>query len=153
MLALATIITADGLIFFFLTTFQCRPVQGYWTVSIHPQQCINEAQHLLAAGCINTATDFLIVLIPIPTVVKLKLPRKQLIVVTALFAGGVFATAAGAVRTFFTNVAFTDPKGDRTWNAYKVTLVTGLELFIGIVSCFPDQSHPAPLAQKENPTD
>lgn len=90
--------------------------------------------HLLAAGCINTTTDFLIVLLPIPYVVRLKLPRKQQIIIVSLFTGGLFVTAAGAVRTYIFHVTLTDPNHDLTWNAYIIIIVSALELYIGIVS-------------------
>lgn len=90
--------------------------------------------HLLAAGCINTTTDFLIVLLPIPYVVRLKLPRKQQIIIVSLFTGGLFVTAAGAVRTYIFHVTLTDPNRDLTWNAYIIIIVSALELYIGIVS-------------------
>lgn len=90
--------------------------------------------HLLAAGCINTTTDFLIVILPIPYVVRLKLPRKQQIIIVSLFTGGLFVTAAGAVRTYVFHITLTDPTRDLTWNAYIIIIVSALELYIGIVS-------------------
>ncbi|KAK7703092.1 hypothetical protein SLS64_009363 [Diaporthe eres] len=132
-LALAAVVLTDGLIFFFITTFQCRPVSDYWTLSFVPQKCINEELHLLAAGCINTTTDFLIVILPIPYVVRLKLPRKQQIIIVSLFTGGLFVTAAGAVRTYVFHITLTDPTRDLTWNAYIIIIVSALELYIGII--------------------
>lgn len=132
-LALAAVVMTDGLIFFFVTTFQCRPVSDYWTLSFSPQNCINEERHLLAAGCINTTTDFLIVILPIPYVARLKLPRKQQIIIVSLFTGGLFVTAAGAVRTYVFHVTLTDPARDLTWNAYVIIIVSALELYIGII--------------------
>lgn len=109
-------------------------MSDYWTLSFTPQKCINEELHLLAAGCINTTTDFLIVLLPIPYVVRLKLPRKQQIIIVSLFTGGLFVTAAGAVRTYVFHITLTDPNRDLTWNAYVIIIVSALELYIGIVS-------------------
>lgn len=121
------------------------PPEAYWTLSATPQACVNEVKHLLAAGCINTTTDFIILLVPIPYVRRLKLPREQQIVVGGLFAGGIFVTAAGAARTVVTFLAFSDPKGDITWNAIPVTIASALELFVGIVSSLPTP----PLPKKE----
>lgn len=109
------------------------PVSAYWTLSVTRQKCINEPAHLLAAGCINTTTDFIIVLLPIPYVMKLKLPRKQQIIVGSLFAGGVFVTAAGAVRTYVLFTLSSDPNKDMTWNAIPIIITSALELYIGIV--------------------
>lgn len=112
------------------------PPEAYWTLSATPQACINEVQHLLAAGCINTVTDFLIMLVPIPYVRRLELPRRQQIIVASLFAGGIFVTAAGAARTAITFITFSDPNRDLTWNSIPVIIASALELYIGIVSPF-----------------
>lgn len=65
---------------------------------------------------------------------RLKLPRKQQIIIVSLFTGGLFVTAAGAVRTYVFHVTLTDPTRDLTWNAYIIIIVSALELYIGIVS-------------------
>ncbi|POS70804.1 integral membrane protein [Diaporthe helianthi] len=131
--ALAAVVLTDGLIFFFVTTFQCRQVSDYWTLSFVPQNCINEERHLLAAGCINTTTDFLIVILPMPYVARLKLPRKQQIMIVSLFTGGLLVTAAGAVRTYMFEIMLTDPARDLTWNAWAIIIVSAIELYIGII--------------------
>lgn len=123
----------------FPTDHPNRPVSDYWTLSFVPQKCINEELHLLAAGCINTTTDFLIVILPIPYVVRLRLPRKQQIIIVSLFTGGLFVTAAGAVRTYVFHITLTDPNRDLTWNAYIIIIVSALELYIGIVSYLPER--------------
>jgi hypothetical protein len=110
------------------------PVSAYWTLSFTKQKCIDEKAHVIAAGVINTATDFIIVLLPIKTVKDLKLPKKQRIVVYLLFAGGILASIAGAVRTYFTKRLTSSPDHDITWYSYNVMLVGSIELFLGIVS-------------------
>jgi hypothetical protein len=80
-----------------------RPISLYWTVSPTPQQtCINQTHHLLAAGCINTLTDFLTTLLPLPIAYNLKLPFRQAAIIFLLFAAGLLVTAAGGVRTYYT---------------------------------------------------
>ena len=96
-----------------------------------PQNCINEAVHLLAAGVINTALSFIIVLLPIRTVIALHLPTKQQLIVYILFAGGLFTCAAGVVRTYVTWIMTTN--ADISWDAHRVILTGSLELLVGIV--------------------
>ncbi|KAJ4414602.1 hypothetical protein N0V82_007844 [Gnomoniopsis sp. IMI 355080] len=63
---------------------------------------------------------------------RLKLPSRQQIIVGSLFAGGLFATVAGAVRTAIT-FSFTNPANfDKTRNAIPIIIASALELFIGI---------------------
>jgi hypothetical protein len=109
------------------------PVSAYWTLSFTKQKCINEEAHVLAAGVINTVTDFIIVLLPIQTVRNLNLPKKQRAAVYLLFTGGLLASIAGAVRTYFTWRLTSSPDHDITWNSYYVMLLSSIELFVGIV--------------------
>ena len=114
-------------------TLAYSPVSAYWTLSLDSQKCIDEPAHLLAAGIINTAEDFIIVLLPIRIVLLLQIQTSQRVVVCALFAGGLFASAAGAVRTYFTWVMTTAADHDASWNAYVVVLTSSLELYVGIL--------------------
>ncbi|KAH8909986.1 hypothetical protein BR93DRAFT_925001 [Coniochaeta sp. PMI_546] len=129
----ASLIGLNGLLFVFITMLQCSPVSAYWTLSFTKQKCINEEAHVLAAGIINTVTDFIIVLLPIKTVKNLNLPKKQRIAVYLLFTGGLLASIAGAVRTYFTWRLTSSPDHDITWNSYYVMLLSSIELFVGII--------------------
>lgn len=108
------------------------PVSAYWTLSFTPQKCINETYHLLAAGIINTITDFCVVLIPIPIVLKLRLPRRQQIILVMIFGAGFIVCFAGAVRIYFTyQLTITY---DKSWAAYPEWIAATLEMYCGIVS-------------------
>ena len=112
--------------------FTSRPVSAYWTISVTPQTCLDEKVHLLAAGIINTLTDFLVFLLPLPTVLQLKIPRRQQIILTCIFGAGLVVCLAGTVRIWYTWKATTT--FDRTWESYGVWISSMLELYIGIVS-------------------
>ncbi|KAB5570724.1 integral membrane protein [Coniochaeta sp. 2T2.1] len=127
------LIGLNGLLFVFITMLQCSPVSAYWTISFTPQKCINEKAHVVAAGTINTVTDFFIVLLPIKLVMELNLPKKQRVAVYVLFTGGILVGIAGAVRTYFTWLLTSSPNHDITWNSYYVMLVSSVELFLGII--------------------
>lgn len=61
-LCLAGIVLASAVIFLLVDVLQCRPVSAYWSLS--PQrQCINQTNHLLAAGTINTVADLVIAVV------------------------------------------------------------------------------------------
>jgi hypothetical protein len=108
------------------------PVSEYWTLSFEPQQCINEAIHLLVAGIINTFNDFCVVMIPIPVVLKLRLPLRQRIFCAMLFGAGFIVCIAGAVRIYFFYQL--DTTYDKTWLSYPTWICGTLELYLGIVS-------------------
>lgn len=91
----------------------------------------------MAASIINTVTDFIIVLLPIKTVLGLRLPRRQRVIVYLLFSGGLVASISGAIRTYYSWLFVSIPNRDTTWIAYYVMLTSTIELFVGIVSLNP----------------
>jgi len=114
-----------------------RPISAYWTLSLVPQQCINQRIHLVIQGTINILNDFCVVLIPIPTVLRLRLPLRQRIIVALLFGAGFVVCFAGIARTYYM-YRVTDGYRDVTWDAYPVWLSTAVELYVGIVcTSFP----------------
>ncbi len=117
-------------VLFNLTLFS--PISEYWTLSFEPQKCINEAAHLLAGGIINSITDFCVVLIPIPIVMRLKLPLRQRIYCALLFGAGFIICIAGAIRIGYTYMLNTTY--DKTWLAYPTWISGTIEMYLGIVS-------------------
>jgi hypothetical protein len=97
-----------------------------------PQDCINETAQLLASGILNTGTDFCIILLPIPIILQLKLPRRQQIILILVFSGGIIVCIAGVVRTYYTYQMTTGY--DKTWSGYEVILSGSIEMYIIIVS-------------------
>ncbi|KAF9877333.1 integral membrane protein [Colletotrichum karsti] len=133
-IGLEAFIAMNGIIFMLVAMLQCRPLSQYWTLSAEPQNCINEAAHLLVASIINTVTDFVVVLLPLTLVrivYKNKLSSRQMLIVNMLFGAGFLASFAGAARTYFTWVMTTE--ADVTWNAWMNWLMSCVELFLGII--------------------
>ena len=108
------------------------PVSAYWTLSVQPQNCRPEGRSLLVAGILNTCTDLLVVLLPIPTVWNLKLPKRQQAILVILFSAGLLVVIAGAVRTYW--MYRVTETYDRTWMAYPEFISSSVELNVGIVS-------------------
>lgn len=104
----------------------------YWTLSFTPQKCIGGKWFILSMGVLNIIADFLVVLIPIPVVLRLRLPLKQRIIVTALFGSGFAACIAGVVRTYYF-YRLMNSNHDITWDSYPVWVATAIELYVGIV--------------------
>ncbi|TQN70433.1 hypothetical protein CSHISOI_05055 [Colletotrichum shisoi] len=133
-MVLQVFISVNCIVFMLVVMLQCRPLRLYWTLSVGPQDCINEAAHLLVASTINTATDFAVVLLPL-TLVRVvyadKLTPRQMTIVNILFGAGFLASFAGVARTYFTWIMTTEP--DATWNAWINWLMSCVELFLGII--------------------
>lgn len=94
--------------------------------------CISQTGHLLAAGIINTFTDFLVVLLPIRMVLALQLPRRTLLWTAVLFAMGFLSCFAGIARTYYLYITTTTD--DQIWAAYPVWMTAAIELYVGVVS-------------------
>ncbi|EFR00141.1 integral membrane protein [Nannizzia gypsea CBS 118893] len=125
------IVAIELVIFILVVVFTCRPVSLYWKLSILPQNCINESAHLLASGAINTATDIIVIVLPIPSVLSLSLPVRQRIVLILLFGAGFGVCIAGGVRAYYTyrlNIAH-----DKTWEAYYLWISGTVELYVGVI--------------------
>ncbi|KAI0025002.1 integral membrane protein [Xylariomycetidae sp. FL0641] len=132
-LAMVGITTVNCVVFIFVTVFQCRPISAYWTLSLEPQDCIDETAHLLAANVINTLTDFIVVLLPIKVAATLDLPKRQRVIVIGLFAIGLFACAAGVARSYYSWAESTAADFDKTWDAWAVWVSSAVELQLGII--------------------
>jgi hypothetical protein len=76
----------------------------------------------------------MVVLLPIPSVWNLNVPRRQQIMVIMLFGAGFTVCFAGVVRSIYTYKL--TQHYDVTWDAYPVWFSTSVELYVGIVSCY-----------------
>ncbi|KAK2877177.1 hypothetical protein FQN49_001371 [Arthroderma sp. PD_2] len=126
------IVALEMIIFCIVVIFTCRPISAYWTLSTKPQNCINETAHLLAGGILNTVTDLCVVILPIPTVMALKLPSRQRIVLGLLFGAGFAVCIAGSVRAYY--VYKLNTSYDKTWAAYPVWISGTIEMYLGVIA-------------------
>lgn len=71
--------------------FQCSDVRLSWEFSQLAQygSCSNLEQAVIASGVLNVVTDFVICCAPIPVFMKLQLPLRQRLCVSALFLSGL----------------------------------------------------------------
>lgn len=158
-IAATAMIAVQGTLFIIVVIFQCRfvcssldspllqwkydllsdlrPVSHYWLITFAPQpECINQTVHVTWAGSFNTFTDCVVVLFPIPRMLKLQISQRQRLVIIFLFAAGFLVCVAGAIRTYFTYKDLVS--SDITWDTYYVWISSSIELYIGIVcALFP----------------
>lgn len=122
------------IVFICLTIWLCDPVESYW---IYPPmfhyKCLNEGKVMLGGGVINSASDLLTVVLPIPIVMRLQMPLKQRIGVCILLCLGFVVTIAGAIRTYFTWKSLLE-SWDETWFAYPLWIAAAVEIDLGMVS-------------------
>ncbi|PNS18978.1 hypothetical protein CAC42_6073 [Sphaceloma murrayae] len=129
---------AVGITFIFLSIFICLPIKAYWTWPPMPtQQCIDEGVVVLAAGIINSVTDLMVTLLPVPIIMRLRLPVKQRLGVLVLLCLGIVVTAAGVVRTYYIWKSLID-SWDITWYAFYLWIAACVEIDLAVIcACAP----------------
>lgn len=68
--------------------FACTPFMMNWDITITDGTCINKGALYLAAAGATAATDLVLLVLPIPMVINLHLPRVQKAATICMFAIG-----------------------------------------------------------------
>lgn len=116
------------------TIFQCSPIPRAFNRQIEGT-CINNAQFWYANAGFSVATDLLILLMPMPLVYQLQIPRIQKIALVIVFALGGFVVITSCLRMTTINITATSP--DTTFDIAS-TMWTIIEMNVAIVcACLP----------------
>ena len=68
--------------------FGCSPISKFWNPLLLEAKCIDSSALYLSNGILNVVTDFLVLLLPIPMLVKLHTKTKQKWIIWGIFATG-----------------------------------------------------------------
>ena len=71
----------------FCDWFFCRPVSYFWNKE-QEGKCMNTFSYYMACAALNVFTDLVILILPIPTVWSLQLPKRQRLVLIGIFSLG-----------------------------------------------------------------
>ncbi|WYZ42299.1 hypothetical protein EsH8_V_001194 [Colletotrichum jinshuiense] len=123
--AFLTFLLVYGLVYFFIIVFQCLPVQAIWDRSINGR-CLDllAISYTGATGAI--LQDVILVIMPIPELMKLQLSRKKRLSLVFIFGLGSFATLASILRLKY--LVFFSHSYDPTWDNFYVVLWSGIEV-------------------------
>lgn len=78
-------------------TFLCTPVRKLWDPEV-PGHCISAQKYWLSVAGVDIILDFLILLLPMPAISSLRLPRKQKVSLILPFALGFIICAVSLAR-------------------------------------------------------
>lgn len=118
-----------------VTIFQCRPMIRAFDKSITEGSCIDTAKFWFANAGFSIATDFIILLMPMPLVWGLGVPIAQKMAVMAVFTLGIFGTITSCLRV--TTLDVFAKSSDNTYNVANV-MWTIVEPNVAIVcACLP----------------
>ncbi|KAG4438098.1 hypothetical protein IFR05_006419 [Cadophora sp. M221] len=91
---------ATGLGFLLITIFQCKPIRGVFDKSIS-SSCLDVNALTYASGAMSIAIDFTILLMPIPQLLALRIPKRQRNSLLFLFSFGLIASVISIFRLPF----------------------------------------------------
>lgn len=116
----------------FVAIFQCTPIAFGWDPSIAGGTCVNYGALVLVAGICNIVTDFIVLAMPIPLVLKLNLStqRKRMVIFT-------FAMGGSACLVSIARLAFALAVGstaDGSWDNMPAGMLSVVELMAGILA-------------------
>ncbi|KAK3335121.1 hypothetical protein B0T19DRAFT_395014 [Cercophora scortea] len=102
----------------FLVAFACNPVALF--IPSQGAVCIDSLTVWYLTSIMNIVTDFIVFLVPLPAIYTLQLPRRQKLLVAAVFSLGFFTCAISIVRLFTLHSAINtvDPTWDNVPSAY-----------------------------------
>ncbi|KAL8821621.1 MAG: hypothetical protein Q9223_000364 [Gallowayella weberi] len=139
---LGFIVSCWGIAVILITILQCQPVSDFWNrfspTAKPPFNCgVNVNQFFNGNSIPNILTDAALLVLPIPFVWQLHLPKAQKLGLTSVFILGVFVIGVSIARfTFIINLDLASP--DITWNFVNVQIWTGVESHVGIIcACLP----------------
>ncbi|KAF2454920.1 hypothetical protein BDY21DRAFT_373789 [Lineolata rhizophorae] len=113
----------------------CIPVDLFWDKSLDGH-CIHQQALWFVNAAINIATDFAIIVLPIPALKCLMLPRRQKIILMFIFALGGFACITSILRLHALYVV--SVSDDITWDNPGSAIWSSVELNTGIIcACLP----------------
>lgn len=113
-----------GLVLTFINIFQCHPLDKIFSGSLvdRSQTCIPIVTLFLASSPSNVFTDVAILVLPIPVLTGIHLPRRQKSILVLTFGLGIFVTVVDVVRIYYLQQAL----GITTANSSSPQVTPGL---------------------------
>ncbi|TKX22178.1 MFS transporter-like protein 101 [Elsinoe australis] len=153
-IATLLVVNCVGFALTMFTAFQCSPPSAaYKFPRPVSAQCTDVVTIYLSSSPVNIITDLAILLLPMPILTGMRLPRKQKIILVITFSFGAFVAIVDVVRVAYLQNASTyrltqiqnnsqaDPNidlADFSWYASLSFMWTAIEVNVGIMcACVP----------------
>ncbi|KAH7110667.1 hypothetical protein EDB81DRAFT_831440 [Dactylonectria macrodidyma] len=119
----------------FLLTLICVPVSKFWDSTI-PGRCLDSLTIWYMLAGFNLVTDLAIFCLPLPVIQSLQLPRKQKIMLIAVFGLGLFTCIISIIRIRTLKIAAATD--DPNWDNVDAAIWSFLEVSTAIIAaCLP----------------
>ncbi|POS74112.1 integral membrane protein [Diaporthe helianthi] len=83
---------------FFSVIFACTPVEKSWDIAITTGSCINRPALYISTAVLTVSTDTVLLLLPVPMVLKLQMPPLQKAGLLLMFAIGSLTMVTSIIR-------------------------------------------------------
>ncbi|KAI4127061.1 MAG: hypothetical protein LQ347_004750 [Umbilicaria vellea] len=121
---------------FFTTVFQCTPIHKIWEGG-GEGECIDLVPALIALAVINTVVNAAVLILPMPIVWYLNMPRRRKVAICGIFVIGSGDVISSIVRTALTSQLKTTDV-DLTWLEADAAMLAFVEPCLGIIcACLP----------------
>ncbi|KAF2266972.1 integral membrane protein [Lojkania enalia] len=135
--AVLALVIAAFVVFLVALWLQCIPISSYWNLLANHRDCIPEGPPLVVQSTLNVFTDFLIYVLPMPTLFKLSLPVSQRLGLMILFGFGGVIVVAGSFRAYWVHYVLFRTY-DVTWEGFQIWVWTAIETNMGVIcGCVP----------------
>ncbi|CCX07968.1 Similar to Glucose/galactose transporter; acc. no. Q2YIJ8 [Pyronema omphalodes CBS 100304] len=131
------VIVVGAFVLTMLVVFQCRPFHivliahnqrinpGHW-------KCLDVVRLVYAAAPLQIITDFAVILLPMPILSGLQLPRKQKAMLMLIFGAGGFVAVLQVIRAYYFQIASQAP--DFAWPDTISFLWAEITVFVGVLA-------------------
>ncbi|EKG22483.1 hypothetical protein MPH_00218 [Macrophomina phaseolina MS6] len=110
--------------------FQCNPVSAFWDPNIEAR-CLDMYAHFIVSATCNMLVDAFLVILVIPNILPLQIPKRQKIILLFVVSLGWLVIVASIFRICRME-AVSDPR-DFTWTDYDVTIWSAVEVDVGLI--------------------
>ncbi|MCJ1309868.1 hypothetical protein MMC25_003529 [Agyrium rufum] len=134
-LSLMAFILTYSIAFILVSVFQCIPIQKSWNKALSGY-CVNNEGQWYSFAVLNIISDIAIMILPMPVIQKLQLPKGQKIGLSLVFLLGAFVCGTSIYRMIA--LASGSKSMDPTYGSVEATVWTDIELNTGIIcACLP----------------
>jgi len=131
---LLAIVTAWGIAIILVVCLQCRPLRGFWDKSTNAVCAVNDFKFFYGNSIPNIATDIAILILPIHSVLRLKITNWQRFCVLGIFVLGGFIIAISVTRLLIL-LRLNLHSPDVTWEFVHPQIWTCLEINVATICC------------------
>ncbi|KAL2846387.1 hypothetical protein BJY01DRAFT_247291 [Aspergillus pseudoustus] len=131
--AMIVLVACWAISFLVATITACRPLHAYWDLELRATaKCTDDPARTLAFTVSNLITDVIVLVVPVPTFWRLKLPIRERLALTGLMSLGLLACAASGVRLYYAHRIY-NVSYDTSWEGYSLPLWILVEINLAVI--------------------